>query len=235
MPNTQSDTPLCEVCLKKLLPKTNGKYNRTCGGDCHIKLRTKNTARTMRVNGTYDRLGAEHKLRMSCANMRQKHSLGITNSLNTLGKDGLLPKEKAAKSLSITLKNNPEISEKREPKRRATMEKNGRWIPIDQQPEAVAYRLKVHSITMSQPLYLLENFEKRGPSTSTPSDNHHIDHIFSVMDGFHQNVSPEIVGNFCNLRMLHHRENVKKNSKSDITKEELLRRYNLALCDKQSR
>lgn len=162
---------------------------------------------------------------MSNPAMKQKHSDGITLALNTPDKDGFLPKDKAAKSLSNTLKNNPDIQKRREPKRRATMELAGRWIPIDQLPAATAYRLKVHSVTMAQPLHLLENFEMRGPSTSVPSDNHHIDHIFAVMDGFNQNVPPEIVGHICNLRMLHHSENSRKSGKSDITKTELMKRY----------
>lgn len=222
----RSEKHLCEVCSAELTPRPNGKFIRTCSKECHTKLRISNTAKTMRESGIYDRLGKEHKVRMQDPAIKEKHSSGISNALNTTDKNGILRKVKAAKSLSITLRNNPDIHKRREPKRRATMEQSGRWVAICDLPAATAYRLKVHSITMSQPLHLLEHFEKRGPSTSLPSDNHHIDHIFSVMDGFHNNVPPEIIGHISNLRMLHHSENVRKNGKSDITIDELYSRYN---------
>lgn len=220
-----NSVPLCNMCHNHEVKYGIWSYTMTCSKECGHKLKAKNSAATMSKNGTYARIGEEHKLRMAEPVMKSKHSRALIKALNTPDITGIAPKTKAAKSLSKTLKDNPQIHKNREPKRRKTMEHSGKWITIEQMDAAIAYRLRVHAVTMSQPLNILPNFEKRGPSTKEYSDNHHIDHIFSVSEGFRLNIPPEIIGHLCNLRMIHHLENVKKNSKSDIDQYELLRRY----------
>lgn len=56
---------------------------------------------------------------------------------------------------------------------------------------------------------------------------YHIDHIFSIIDGFRNKVPAEIVGHYCNLQMLWYSENTKKNNKSWCTLDELYRQYQL--------
>lgn len=53
----------------------------------------------------------------------------------------------------------------------------------------------------------------------------HLDHIYSISDGWRNGVSPEIIGNYVNLRFIHAVDNLKKNKKSHITKQELLEKY----------
>jgi hypothetical protein len=55
----------------------------------------------------------------------------------------------------------------------------------------------------------------------------HVDHIFSVVDGFRNKVPVEVIGNPFNLRMLEHSENSSKNGNSYITLGELYEDYNL--------
>lgn len=53
----------------------------------------------------------------------------------------------------------------------------------------------------------------------------HLDHIFSISEGFKSNISPKIIGHWTNLRMLNAKENSSKNYKSDKTLEQLLNDY----------
>lgn len=53
----------------------------------------------------------------------------------------------------------------------------------------------------------------------------HLDHMFSIKDGWDQGVPPEIVGHAVNLRLIDGRTNQSKNSKSCITLKELMRKY----------
>lgn len=81
------------------------------------------------------------------------------------------------------------------------------------------YRRAVRSITERQSLSDLVNYSKRG------RDTFHLDHIYSIADGFRRGVPPEIVGDIVNLRFIDARENQKKSDSSEITEEELIRRY----------
>jgi hypothetical protein len=65
----------------------------------------------------------------------------------------------------------------------------------------------VWEITESQPLHILENFDKRGWK------NFHLDHIYPISKGFVEKISPEKIGNIKNLRFIHYEENISKGSK----------------------
>ena len=54
----------------------------------------------------------------------------------------------------------------------------------------------------------------------------HVDHIYSVADGFNNNILPKIIASPVNLQMLCAFDNQSKNDRSDITKEELFDKYN---------
>lgn len=57
----------------------------------------------------------------------------------------------------------------------------------------------------------------------------HIDHIYSIYDGFKNNIDPIILSSIYNLRLITREENSKKGGKSDMTLEELLEKYNSSL------
>jgi len=54
---------------------------------------------------------------------------------------------------------------------------------------------------------------------------YHIDHIYSVAHGFHNNILPRIIASPTNLQMLSAFDNQSKNGRSDMTKEELFKGY----------
>lgn len=57
------------------------------------------------------------------------------------------------------------------------------------------------------------------------SREYHIDHIYSIIEGFKNNISPEIIGSVVNLRILERSENCSKKEKCDLTKDKLLEKY----------
>lgn len=49
--------------------------------------------------------------------------------------------------------------------------------------------------------------------------------MFSIAEGYRNNVSPEVIASIVNLRFIKAEINRQKSDKAEITKEELLRRY----------
>lgn len=98
---------------------------------------------------------------------------------------------------------------------------SGHWISDEDRTEYELYRLNVWRITNKQDLESLEDFDKRG-RIDLNSDAYHIDHKFSIREGFEESIPPEIIGSLRNLEMIPGRKNCSKNSKCSITKEELL-------------
>lgn len=66
--------------------------------------------------------------------------------------------------------------------------------------------------------YLIENIELR-------SAEFHLDHIFSIRNGFDNKIPAEIIGSSVNLRIISQQQNNKKYCKSDISVDELYERY----------
>ncbi len=86
--------------------------------------------------------------------------------------------------------------------------------------EYYKYELEVLKITRQQPIQKLENFENRG--NSGVEGAFHLDHKFSVVEGFKNGVKPAIIGNIKNLQFIPWRDNLKKRTKCSITIEELI-------------
>lgn len=80
------------------------------------------------------------------------------------------------------------------------------------------YCAEVRKFTERQTLNTLENYDKRGTE-------YHLDHKFSMHEGFRMRVSSEIVGNITNLRMITAQENLTKNKNCSITLQQLLEEY----------
>jgi hypothetical protein len=59
----------------------------------------------------------------------------------------------------------------------------------------------------------------------TRSRIRHLDHIYSILHGFNNNISPVIIGNIVNLRIIDAKQNQSKNTDSHYTKEELIMLY----------
>jgi hypothetical protein len=93
--------------------------------------------------------------------------------------------------------------------------KHGLATPIENRNKFQEYRNQVGLETARQEVNLLENFYKRGPK------EYHLDHKYSVFEGFKNDVPVEIIGHICNLEMLRYDENTSKGEKCSITLTEL--------------
>lgn len=101
---------------------------------------------------------------------------------------------------------------------------NGLWISDEFKTDYQIYLREVWKITNKQNLYSLENIEKRGHINYNP-EAYHLDHKFSIKEGFNQNIDVNIIGDICNLEMIHNKQNTTKREKCSITKDSLLKEY----------
>ena len=62
-------------------------------------------------------------------------------------------------------------------------------------------------------------------------EKYHLDHIYSISEGFKNNINPKIIANPYNLQMLWWKDNICKNGTSDVTKEELTKGYSVFLTN----
>lgn len=87
---------------------------------------------------------------------------------------------------------------------------------IKRLPVYKRYRNLVTLHTNRQNLSSLKNFDKRGIR------KYHLDHKYSIMEGFKNNVNPELLGDIANLEMLPYQDNLKKKNKCSISLIELI-------------
>lgn len=108
-------------------------------------------------------------------------------------------------------------------KQRLAAEQSGAWTPLSEKWDYRTYRVQAAYQTEKnyQEFVNLINPENLIRSRS----DFHVDHIYSIRDAFLNDVPISIVSHPCNLRMLSERENKRKNGKSDISLEELYRRF----------
>lgn len=109
-------------------------------------------------------------------------------------------------------------------KRYTKLVEEGIWIDKELKSERDLYYEDVWKITEKQNLESLPNFEKRG-NIKFKKDAHHLDHRFSISEGFKHSIPPEIIGNIVNLEMLPAIENIHKSGKCSITLKKLKELY----------
>lgn len=144
-------------------------------------------------------------------------------------------RNKAAESIRQSYINDPTLSDrqvnkKREKygedlssiveKTRATQIATGRWVDPVLKTEWAQYKFRVK--------YLTAKTYKKYKHIINPNDlkigrcDYQVDHIYSIRQGFENNVEPAIVAHISNLRLLWHSENKRKHIRSDQTLEELI-------------
>lgn len=107
---------------------------------------------------------------------------------------------------------------KQQNKRIKTMVENNQIIDPKDKSLFEIYRSEVTKVTNRQKISRLKNSEKRG---RIELNGFHLDHIFSVQNGFLNNIPPYIIGDITNLRFISGFENCSKKERSDKTIEEL--------------
>lgn len=103
---------------------------------------------------------------------------------------------------------------------RKTFEDKGKWIPLAECTEYELYKKEVWSHTNSNDISSLTNHHKRG--LAGVEGAYHLDHKFSIFQGFVEGIDPKIIGSYKNLECIPWRENVVKQGKCSIDIKELL-------------
>ena len=96
----------------------------------------------------------------------------------------------------------------------------GTWLNYSQLSDFQYYKRLVWSETHKHKKSLL-NFELRG-KLSNNKKSYHIDHKYSILEGFKNGILPVIIGNKNNLIMIPGLENIQKGSKCSETLEDIL-------------
>lgn len=120
-----------------------------------------------------------------------------------------------------------EASKRNAYKVRAKMEASGKWVPIDLVSPFILYERAVIKITNLQPLYTLENYDKPRGRNQHGVDHYQLDHIYSIKQGFLNDIPSFIIGHISNLRFIPWKENVIKSDTCEITIDELYKKFNI--------
>lgn len=105
---------------------------------------------------------------------------------------------------------------------RKNLEQRGKWIPHSEMNLFKLYKRQVARLT-EENVNKIKGYDhtKRGRCL-TDSDNHQVDHIYSVTDGFINGILPQIIAHHVNLRFIPWRQNLRKWNTSDMTLDELM-------------
>ena len=114
----------------------------------------------------------------------------------------------------------PEVRNKAMIKTRETREKLNHWVTLENLSLYKLYKREVYRITNSMNISSLNNIDKRG--MAGVNGKYHLDHKFSIIEGFKQDIDPNILAHYKNLQMIPERKNIQKGSKCSITFQELL-------------
>jgi len=99
-----------------------------------------------------------------------------------------------------------------------TKVKKGQIVDPKSKTDYELYRRAVWRFSnRSYKMYLFEQKRDR---------HNHLDHVLSIVDGFNNNVPPEIMGSIHNLRIIDGKSNRHKSYRSEITVSELLEKFN---------
>ena len=107
---------------------------------------------------------------------------------------------------------------------RKTGEKNGNFTPHQNMEDFQLYKHLVWFYTRKNELFTLNNFNKRGHAARNKK-SYHLDHKFSIKEGFKNKIPPEIIGSISNLDFIPWKQNIQKRHRCSITKHQLLKLY----------
>lgn len=145
---------------------------------------------------------------------------GIEKCKTIINENGLNVFQQSGIRLNNLL--SPEQRKKNAEKAKQTKIKKGIFISDNNLKPWKLYKRLVYKTTRNQALHKLIYIEKRGFG----KDYYNLDHMYSIIDGFNNNISSDIIGHICNLRMIPFNENRRKYIKSCITLEQLYKRIN---------
>jgi len=202
---------ICECCNKKfILPNLHKKNlkRRFCGPICSRRWAAANRSQTWKEKASLSKRGKNNPM------------FGISqnnpNSLANLSRSAWTGKQQSVESnqkRSDSMKGKSFWTEESKKKYIQTGIEQGRfWKPDDlEYTEFKKYRRKVYYWTSKNDLTLMENWDNRSKT------GYHLDHKYSISEGFKNRVPPSIIGSIYNLEFLLSLDNAKKGTKCSIT------------------
>jgi len=205
---------ICEYCqIKFTLPNHTQKYlkRRFCGPICSRRWAANNRSDSWKQKASLAKLGENNP--MFGVSQTNPNSLSnLTRTAWTGKKQPIEANEKRAKKLTGIKRSQETINKTRQTK----IDKGIFWKPDDPEYlEFKKYRRKVYYWTSKNDLTQLENHDKRGRF------GYHLDHKYSITEGFKNKVPPKIIGSIDNLEFICYTDNLSKGTKCSITLEKL--------------
>ena len=204
----------CEHCqIKFILPKATQKNlkRRFCGPICSRRWAANNRSDSWKQKASIAKQGKNNPM----FGVSLKHPNSLANLKRDAWTGKVQPKEANLKR-SLKLKGRKVSQESIQKTIKTKIKKGIIWKPDD--PEYVEfkkYRRKVYYWTSKNDLTQLDNHEKRGRS------GFHLDHKYSITEGFKNKVPPKVIGGIDNLEFICYTDNLSKGTKCSITLEKL--------------
>lgn len=224
----------CLHCNSEFFP--NKETQLCCSHKCSNKYQAKIRKETidpktgMSLSKIYSNRAAIAIKKAGFYGSKKHREQAAFNLKKTLSQSGVRDKLKIAlQNRKIKNKDGLSAAQKSAIKAMRTKAQKGMLVPIEQKPEFERYKFLVDHFTRNANLASLENSNKRGRAKNGVQ-SYHLDHIYSVFDGFNNNVPPEIIGDISNLRYIPWYENVSKNYKSDCSLNELFEKAGRLFC-----
>jgi hypothetical protein len=210
---------ICENCNSKFtLPKSGKKElkRRFCGPICSRQWAAKNRSDSWKQKASLAKQGKNNPMFGARHTDEAKEKI----SQSRLGKIGywtgktMSDESNQKRSKALTGKRvKPESIQKMI---QTKIEKGIFRKPDDPQYiEFKKYRRKVYYWTAKNDLTELQNYDKRSLL------GYHLDHKFSITEGFKNNVPPKIIGSIYNLEFIPYNVNTSKGTKCSISLEKL--------------
>jgi hypothetical protein len=189
---------------------------RFCGFMCSRKWVANHRSDSWKQKASLAKQGQNNP--MFGVSLRHPNSLA---NLNRQGAKGKIQTVGANQKRSESLKGIKRSQETIDKTKKTKIEK-GIWHKPDDSHyvEFKKYRRKVYYWTSKNDLTTLENYDRRGLL------DFHLDHKYSITEGFKHGVPPKIIGSIQNLHFMPYNENVSKGTKCSITLEELYALFN---------
>ena len=214
---TREKNQLC--CSRQCSNKYQGKLRKSTLCEDGISLSEKYSIKAANVkkqNGYFENKEVKEKQRLNLAKIKQTEKF----------------KESYEKSIKRRLKKDEgglNEFQKATQKALKTKIKNNLVTPLEKKGDFERYKYLVWFFTNKNDIDSLENAEKR--SRAGVDGAFHLDHKYSIYDGFNNNVPPEIIGNIENLVFIPWKENVSKNFSSSISLNELFNICNISIME----
>ncbi len=173
-------------------------------------LKSEEDLRQLYDHGSKEYYLEKHGNLLEYYNKSEKISQGVKLSL-----DGLSPEElqlrcdSSSKKSFFRREGTLENYYKKQKKRRVTEEINGNWLPLSEWRDYRIYSTSVRKLTKEQELSTLPDINKRG-------NGFHLDHKYSIFEGFKNNIPIHIIGDISNLEILSQKANCKKGGTCSI-------------------